>query len=104
MRSDVFSCAERTPPPTRELQAEVGTALVHSNDSLAARTRSRLDEPGFVRGDHRLYAITDAELAKDARKMRLDRRLAQVERRTELGVGEAAREQRQDLQLALRQR
>src|SRR5262249_27333417 len=44
------------------------------------------------------------ELSEDARQVRLDRRLAQVETRTELRIGETRRQQRKDLALAFGQR
>src|SRR6266498_1190303 len=59
------------------------------------------DEPRVVGGNHRLDAIPHAELAQDCRYMRLHRRLAEVQPRSELGVREPAREESQDLPFAV---
>jgi hypothetical protein len=51
-----------------------------------------------------LDAVADAELPEHAREVGLDRRLAEIEPRAELGIGEATREEGQDLPFAPRAR
>src|SRR5262249_3674329 len=72
-------------------------------DARTSGPHRGLYETGIEGRDHRLDAVADAELAKDAREMRLDCRLTEVELRAELSVRQSAREQREDLQLPLGQ-
>jgi hypothetical protein len=58
-------------------------------------------QPGLVREHDRLNAIPEAKLREDVRDVGADSRLADEESRRDLGVGEAARDQRQHLELAL---
>src|SRR5215831_5474312 len=81
--------------------------LVRSYEALlSARAfgpNGGLDKARVEGRDHGLHAVADAELSEDAREVRLDRRLAEVEVRAELGVREPAGEQGEDLELALGQ-
>src|SRR3974390_1972597 len=62
-----------------------------------------LDKPGLVREHDGLYAGPHAELAQYSRHVSLDGGCAQEEPLADLGVGEAAAQQLQDLELALGQ-
>jgi predicted MFS family arabinose efflux permease len=65
---------------------------------------SRLHQPGLVREDHGLDAVTQAELAEDPGHVGLDRRLGDDEPRGDLGVGEPAGDRAQNLELAIGER
>src|SRR5262249_21342351 len=94
----------------RDLLVQRGAtaAEVDSHARALARARPRRaelirgpGEAGVVGGDHRLNPVAHAQLAEDAREVRLDRRLAEVEPGSELRVRQPRREQRQDLALAI---
>ena len=59
--------------------------------------RSRQDQPGLVDEDDGLDPVADTELAQQARDVAFDGGLADEEPAGELGVGQAAGEQPQDL-------
>src|SRR5215211_8234880 len=61
---------------------------------------SGLNEAGLVGEDDGLDAVAEAEFLQEARDMCLDGRVADDELLGDLGVGEAAREEPQDLELA----
>src|SRR5919106_1823436 len=64
---------------------------------------ARLHEAALVGEDHGLYAVAYAELHQYVRDVRLGRGLAHHEVGGDLGIRAAAREQLQDLELALGQ-
>ena len=64
---------------------------------------ARDDEPGLVGEHDGLDAVAQPELAQHVGDVGLDRRVAEDERRGDLGVGHAAREQQQHLVLARRE-
>jgi hypothetical protein len=59
-----------------------------------------LDETGFVGEHHGLRAVVEAELGEDARDMGLDGRVADDQLGSDLGVGQAAGQLSQDVDLA----
>ena len=61
---------------------------------------SRFDEPALVGEDDGLDAVAQVELGEDAGDVRLHRRLADEQLGGDLGVGQPAGEQPQDLELA----
>jgi signal transduction histidine kinase len=61
------------------------------------------DEPALVREHDGLNAIAEAELGEDPRDVRLYRRLTEVQRFRDFGVGESARDVAQDVELAGRE-
>src|SRR6185437_8579862 len=65
--------------------------------------RARLGDAAFVREDHRLDAVAQAELRQDALDVRLHGRLLDDERRRDLAVREAARDQAEHLALTRRE-
>jgi hypothetical protein len=64
---------------------------------LASGRAAGADDSAFVGEDDDLDAVAEVELGEDAGDMAFDGRVAEVELRGDLGVGEAAREQPQDL-------
>lgn len=61
---------------------------------------ARGDQPGLVGGDDRLGAVAEVQLGQDVGDVGLDRRLAETQVGGQLGVGESARQQTQDVELA----
>src|SRR3954451_9100170 len=63
----------------------------------ASASVARFDETGLVRVDHRLHPVAQAELAQNMRDVRLDGRLGEEQRRTDLAVRPAPGDQLQHL-------
>lgn len=86
----------------KEVRVSVETGRVTVN-TIGSSSAGR-DQAGLVRGDDRLGPVSEVELGQDAGDVRLDRGLAELEADGEFGVGEAAGEQPEDVQLAGGQR
>src|SRR5436309_2823991 len=86
-RSSSLSISTRTSTALRSVLTWIGRA-------------TGCDQAALVRVDHRLHAVADAELLEDARDVRLGGRLADHEPLADLGVGQPAGEQVEDLALA----
>src|SRR5829696_4179484 len=88
----LVTCQRRRPPPF----SLIGPLVIR-------RVRLGLEEPGLVGEYDRLNAVAKAELLEDVGDVGLHRCLADVELLADLGVGEAAGNQAEDVELTLRQ-
>jgi hydrogenase maturation protein HypF len=102
----------RTPRSAEATRARTAPAAAERRRHLVRPGRDRrgarrlaggVEEPGLVGEHDRLHAVAEAELGEDVRDVRLHGRLADEELAADLVVREAARDQAEDVELALGQ-
>src|SRR3954469_17219037 len=94
-RADPIGRSEKAPGSGRPLRSV--PAARRSTGRIARRFRAAVEDARLVREYDGLDAVAQVELLQDVGDVRLDRRVADVQLRADLGVGKAARDQAQDL-------